>query len=369
MQHEPDSWEDLHTTWVHNAPPALVSQDTGLYLRTEDHQVYGLQGGALLLGRDVRCHIALNSRLASRFHAAIYRKGSLHILRDLHSTNGITVNGVPLLQAILRPEDTFEVGGQRFSLMTGPAVPIAPAEAGIVVFVDLAGFTSLSERHGSAFSIYLQACMEALEDWLLILGGYPIKMMGDGLIGAFHLYPTESAALDFEQALRFARRAVALFSSYQRFGPLRLRVGLHYGPLTLIEHPSFDLVGDTVNTAARLESANTHYGTQILASDAFCAGLQAPQWMREVDRVRLKGRQRPITLYTFDPQYARYQSVHHRAPYLQGLAAYRQGDFESARGIWSLSVNHDPLCGPMLERLAVLDTAPASWDGVWDLDK
>lgn len=368
---------DLRTTLVtQNASGRSYAKAEGLYLQTAENQIYALSGSPLLLGRDQDCHVMINSRLASRFHGAVYRKGTHYLLRDLHSTNGIHVNHQPIGQVELRPNDQIEIGGKTLRVVQGPVLPESYHAQAVVVFLDLAGFTRLSEQYGSDFSHYVQAQMQRLEDQLLILGGCPVKLMGDGLMGAFQLYPSAREQMDFDKALRFAQYAVQAFLPDHGFGPLHLRVGLHYGPVTVIESPHFDLMGDTINTAARLESANKYYDTHILVSEQFFEKLYAQHELREVDRVWVSGRQTALTMYTVDTQYGKYHSMSHRLPYLQGLRAYRQGDFESARGIWELSANHDPLCKPMLKRLEQFATspeghlmAPASWNGIWALDK
>ncbi len=82
---------------------------------------------------------------------------------------------------------------------------------------------------------------------------------------------------------------------------LRTRMGLHAGELVLShvgagDHFEYRAVGDTVNTAARLQALNKPLGTCCLASSDAMAGLpDVPA--RRLGRFALKGKRRPVTVY------------------------------------------------------------------------
>src|SRR6202044_1537721 len=89
---------------------------------------------------------------------------------------------------------------------------------------------------------------------------------------------------------------------------------------------SFTVMGDTVNVAARLESANKVYGSRCLISEATADLCSADFEIREIDRVVLTGQSHPQTVYEVmgrkDAIAAQQTQVH--AHYAAGLAAYRE---------------------------------------------
>jgi class 3 adenylate cyclase len=360
---------DFDKTIITQMPGNLLPASDGLFLKSHNNS-YRLPLGAMVIGRDASCTLSLPSRMISRHHAVIYRQGKHYLLRDLHSTNGVSVNDKPVAQTLLRPGDRITMGDQHFEITEGQHPPEKYNTACIVVFLDLANSTHLTEKYGKAFSEHIRHLMRLVEDQVLIQRGCPVKQLGDGLMCAFELWHVKEAGYQpFDRALQFAQKAVRMFSEDHMYEPLALRVGLHYGDIVLSETPHFDLFGDTVNTAARIEAANKHYQTQIMVSETFVARTGFQDYLREVDRVKVMGRDQPLTLYTWDSIFAKQKQKHHRLPYEQALVAYREGDWDTAKSILARGQSQDPLCTPLLERLQSIDKTPRHWQGIWSLDK
>ena len=137
----------------------------------------------------------------------------------------------------------------------------------------------------------------------------------------------------------------------------------------------YTVIGDSVNLAARLESANKYYGTSVLLADSTVAQLRAPGDLRAIDLLRVKGKSRPIAV--FEPLGCHRPEI--REKLLGGLPR-----FDEARQLYLDRQWHDAArCfETFLERCAddtvarlyldrcnyFADTDPGpDWDGVWTL--
>ena len=178
----------------------------------------------------------------------------------------------------------------------------------VVMFVDLRDFTSLSQRR-LPFDVvfllnrYFRAAGEAVTQ----AGGRVDKFIGDGMMALFGLEGEPA------QAARQALLAVRLLGQgLQRLNvdlagelahPLRIGIGLHLGPVIagVLGHGSamgLTAIGDTVNTASRLESLSKELGVTLVASQAVfdAAGLNGPIGLAQV--VRVRGRDEALAIRT-----------------------------------------------------------------------
>jgi class 3 adenylate cyclase len=138
---------------------------------------------------------------------------------------------------------------------------------------------------------------------------------------------------------------------------------------------SFTVMGDTVNLASRLETANKAYGSRCLISEATANMCAADFELREIDRVVVVGQSQPQTVYevmgrkdTLTPQ----QTLA-CAHYAAGLAAYRARRWDEARAAFAAAIEATPDDGPsiaLLARVADLrrDPPAENWDGSWRME-
>ncbi|PLX35814.1 MAG: hypothetical protein C0606_17085 [Hyphomicrobiales bacterium] len=175
------------------------------------------------------------------------------------------------------------------------------------VFTDLEGFTALSERlPANEVAAILNAYLDAICGLFTEADATIDKIVGDAVIGFFGA-PAEqedqatravdlALAIDrFSEAHRreLAARGVAIGAT---------RIGIHKGEAIVGNFGGsrfFDYtgVGDTVNTAARLEGANRYLGTRILVSDAVVADDGTHVFQPAAELV-LKGRVAAIACFT-----------------------------------------------------------------------
>jgi hypothetical protein len=178
--------------------------------------------------------------------------------------------------------------------------------------------------------------------------------------------------------------AVGMTDALRRFNagrdgqPLRMGIGLHAGPVMLgtigsAQRMETTVIGDTVNTASRLEGLTQHYGAAVLVSDAVRDRLREPGrfTFREVGRVRAKGKSAPVTVHeVLDARGDEMGTLVAALPrFATGLAAWYSGDFDTARAAFSDAVGiapRDQLASDYLRKIDDLagTTPPADWDGV-----
>jgi class 3 adenylate cyclase len=208
-----------------------------------------------------------------------------------------------------------------------------------VLFADLRDFTPLSERlEPQAVIRLLNRFFSRVSGPVTETGGFIDSFSGDEIMALFPL-PADGAV----EAAVLMRRALADFNSESAAegGPqLELGIGINTGPLVLGTVGSADrltccVVGDTVNTAARIEQLTKRYGAPLLVGEATRHALsEAGRYsLRSVDRVAAKGKAQAVTLYevldaeTPDRRRAKEAT---RDRLTLGLARYFERDFAGA---------------------------------------
>ncbi len=202
---------------------------------------------------------------------------------------------------------TVAVPGARFCHNCGAALPAAAtlpaAERRVVtvLFGDLSEFTSWSEdldpeRVGAVTDRVLAALAGAVKTF----GGHVDKLTGDGIMAVFGAPVAHED--DAERAVRAAlsmQRAVRRVLDDERGGgaPLGLRVGLNTGDVIagIQAAIEYTVIGDTVNTAARLADAAA-VGAVYAGGRTAAATRHVSSW-RALRPLRLKGKREPVEAY------------------------------------------------------------------------
>ena len=173
-------------------------------------------------------------------------------------------------------------GVERF-LATHELLPMPQSQGPpAIVFVDLSGFTRLTEERGDEAAVRSATTLQRHADAVATRrGGRLVKLLGDG------------ALLQFSEVGDGVEAAVDLVETMEAAGSLSAHAGVHVGPV--IER-DLDLFGGTVNLASRIASVAGR--GEVLASRAVVKAVD-DAWLRfeRVDERSFKGISEPVTLF------------------------------------------------------------------------
>jgi len=255
-----------------------------------------------------------------------------------------------------------------------------------VWIADIANYSGFSEfadpkEVGRLLNRVLGSVAEVIE----ANGGYVAQYSGDAVVATFGTFGDQPDHADRAviSAMQARWKVLALSREMSRTTgcpPIDLRVGVSsdamlVGNIGAERRLNFTVIGDGINLAARLESANKQIGTRILVSHKTREQCSDSVVFRLVDRIRVKGRQQPITLYeplgeaTGDGAAAHHEAGAPRHRYEQALDLYWSRDFEGARALLTELATHDAAARSLLTRVeaAIAEPPPEDWDGVYDL--
>jgi adenylate cyclase len=137
----------------------------------------------------------------------------------------------------------------------------------------------------------------------------------------------------------------------------------------------YTVIGDRVNLAERLQNANKYYGSDVLICETTVARLARPVRLRELDLIRVRGRQAPVSISEV-LEHHNAQSFPHMDEVLftfaEAVGHYRNRAWTRAEKLFRQALAACPSDRPSqiyLERCAVYrsDPPPEDWDGVWTL--
>ena len=211
-----------------------------------------------------------------------------------------------------------------------------------VMFVDMAGFTGMSERLGDRIIPQLSRYFDLVSTEIQACGGTIDKFIGDAVM-AFWGAPAPNA----DHAVDCCRAALACQRTVRESGladdagnPIQIRIGINSGDMLVGNIGSevrlnYTVIGDAVNIASRLESANKIYGSVIMIGPETRRLAGDRIVVRELDRLAVYGRAGGLQIYellAMTGELASELAVPLRwvSLYEAGLASYRARDFAVA---------------------------------------
>jgi adenylate cyclase len=253
-----------------------------------------------------------------------------------------------------------------------------------VLFSDLQGFTAASERFTPTQMIELLSEYYArMTEQIFAYEGMLKEYVGDELMAIFGA-PVEQpnhAEQACAAALAMREHRAALREEWAKIGrpPLIARTGINSGLMLVGNLGSkyrfaYGVLGDHVNLGSRLEGLNKEYGTDILIGENTAALVEKSFLLREIDMVRVVGREQPVRIYellaTANTSLPHKQQKAFSA-YAAGLGAYREQHWDDALGLFQESLmlwRGDIPSQTMLARCQFYREVPPpkEWDGVFE---
>jgi len=255
-----------------------------------------------------------------------------------------------------------------------------------ILFSDVRSFTSISEALGARETVaMLNEYFEEMVDVVLANGGILDKYIGDAIMALFGA-PFAGGndadnAVAVANGMLVALRALNVRRAAAGKAAIDIGVGISTGDVIVgnigsTKRMEYTVIGDSVNLASRLESANKFYGTKVLVSETTVGELKrSDHRLRDIDLIRVQGKDRPVTVYEGLDWHSgeSFPNMEETlSAFAAGLEAYRAMDWKRATGGFeaALAANgNDRPSAIYLERCRHYLANPpgGGWDGVWVL--
>jgi DNA-binding response OmpR family regulator len=254
-------------------------------------------------------------------------------------------------------------------------------------FSDIKEFTNRCERYTPSEIVeQINTLFSVMTRVIHKTGGDIDKFIGDACMAFWtDEDPTKTSlsALNFMVNIREELKKLNEESQILKNDPILLRMGLNTGKVILCDIGAAEaridltMIGDTVNLAARLESAAKQYGLDNLISEYSIKPHQGQFAARSIDQIKVKGKEKPVEVFEFigsvgliDPKQVNLINAYEKA-----IREYRLGKFNEALELFKDSIQlevHPEKLNPsslMIKRCNELIKNPPddNWDGVWTL--
>ncbi|MDD5376532.1 MAG: adenylate/guanylate cyclase domain-containing protein [Candidatus Gracilibacteria bacterium] len=173
-----------------------------------------------------------------------------------------------------------------------------------VMFLDIMGFTAISEQISPERTLLLlNIYFDGIGELIYKHGGYIDKFLGDGIMIIFEQETSDNALSCAIEIQDFIKR----FQISSIGKKINIGIGINTGEVivgTIGTKHRMDatVIGDTVNTASRLEGLTRKYGKNIILSQSVVDKMGNPERfsLHEIDTVILKGREQSTKIFSLD---------------------------------------------------------------------
>ncbi|MCF6270768.1 MAG: adenylate/guanylate cyclase domain-containing protein [Melioribacteraceae bacterium] len=251
-----------------------------------------------------------------------------------------------------------------------------------IMFSDIEGFTKISEKMEPEELVeFINNYLSIMTSIVLEQKGTLDKYLGDSLM-AFWGAPLEVENKELhacKTAILMQKKMDELRSTFstEAARKVRTRIGINSADVVVgniggVERFDYTVMGDGVNLAARLESANKMYGTTVMISETTYAKVKDEVFVRVIDNIVVVGKTEPITVYEllgFNKNNEAADKFRIYENYIEGYKKYREREFEDAKNLFQKSLNENPndeLSKIYLKRSTdfILNPPADDWNGV-----
>jgi len=273
-----------------------------------------------------------------------------------------------VVSKILENPDKLQLGGEQ--------------QVVSVMFSDVAGFTSISEKLTPAQLVQLlNDYLTEMTEIVLQNNGIIDKYEGDAIMAEFgvpvhydnHPYMACKSALEMQRKLKEMRD----FWKKQNKPLLKARIGINTGEVIVGNMGSrnvfdYTVMGDHVNLGSRLEGANKFYGTHIMISEFTHEVVKDQFYTRPLDLIKVKGKDKPINVYeliAFKEDKLKENYLQMLQYYEKGINSYKSKNWDEAIDSFEHCLRLVPIDSPSEEyrRRCIeykFNQPPEDWDGV-----
>jgi adenylate cyclase len=210
-----------------------------------------------------------------------------------------------------------------------------------VYFSDIRSFTTISEQIGSASRLveFLNFYMTKMVSCIVEREGTIDKFIGDAIMAYWNApgHVEDHADKAVQAALEQIRQREELSRHTEKtYGfSLDYGIGINTGTVTVGDIGSegrsdYTIIGDPVNLASRLEGLCKFYGARLIISEYTRNALKEPYVMRELDWVKVKGKDEPVHILEIIPAQFVADVIEDIDDYHDALIDYREGKTQEA---------------------------------------
>jgi class 3 adenylate cyclase len=290
-------------------------------------------------------------------------------LRDRMDTLLRSYLSPEITDALLKGDVQPELGGRQHVLS--------------VLFADVRGFTTLSEKlPPEQMVVLLNDYMNVVAERIEQNNGIIIQFQGDNVITVFNMFNDQP-----DHASQSVRAGVSIqqgLAAYRASRPpdeprVHFGVGINTGTALVgnigaRRRYSYNLVGDSVNLAARLEGLTRIYGASVVVSEHTLFNVDRPNQyhFRFLDKVKVKGKGDPVSVFEIldgEPAEVIRLKLRTRTDFEKGLLYYHSEEFAESLEYFNSVLQENPTDRAAmlyLQRAShfMIHGAPPDWSGI-----